>query len=439
MTFRTSGATSGFGNILDAIRYDIRSKQGGAAESRNGLKVGIVLYVFKKGEKISHLSNWSAGEAGDEFVRMICLVDGITDSIPPPIDADFQKSLGNSMTTTEALASSLGRFPVFVGRNQNLPVPLPGDSILVSLMEKGGVTYGVYEDFYLKSFVETTPGTPGAPGTADLGAGGGNAVTRVLQRTPELEAVSAAGGSAGYFAKFKLSYSKDVFRGNLSKVANELKAFGAGERKKLAFRIAAWDAVMGGDTHTVVGTQRTGFDCIGQNAKTLSVAYFLYTGTSYMLPLGGKDKPLQLVKDGKFVYSNFIHYLSFEGSNDLLYKPTTTALSSLPLGCAGISKRYKMRGTYVATFGHIYTLVDKIGEFTIWCEGRTGKTTRLTVMGGKGKAEDLDLSKTDWAGIDLGAVGRVTNDYSKKFWGNEAGIPATYVPFAYIGTLKEPW
>ena len=166
MTFRTSGSTSGFGNILDSIRYDIRSRQGEVPESKTGLKVGIVLYVFKKGEKIPHMSNWTAGESGDEFVRVICVVDGITDQIPPFLESDFVKSLKNEMTSTEAISSSLGRFPVFVGRNKDLPVPTPGDSILVSFLEQRGVSYGVYEDYFLKSITTIPPEQGGAAGSS---------------------------------------------------------------------------------------------------------------------------------------------------------------------------------------------------------------------------------------------------------------------------------
>jgi hypothetical protein len=443
MTFRTSGAINGFGNILDAIRYDIRSKQGGSPESKNGLKIGIVLYVFKKGEKIPHMSNWTAGESGDDFVRMICLVEGVTESIPSFVETDFQKSLQNQMTSAEALSSSLGRFPVFVGRNKDLPVPLPGDSVLVSFLEQRGVSYGVYEDYYLKSVMSISESEQNgfAVASSELGAGGGGSTTRVLQRTPELEQMAKSGGSSGYFARFKLSYNKDVFRGNLTKVMEELRQFSNSERKALSFQIAAWDAVMGGDTHTIDETtsKRTGFDCIGQNAKVLALAHFLYKGTPYQHPLGGKEKPLQLVKDGKFVYNNYIHYLSFEGSNDLIYKPTTIQLRELPLGSAGISKNYKNRNGYIATFGHIYTLVDHIGDFTIWCEGRTGKTTRLTVMGGNGQVSDLNLATTIWSGIDEGGVGRVTDEYSRKFWKNKEELPLAYIPHAYIGVLKEPW
>lgn len=449
MTFRTSGATKGFGNVLDAVRQDIRSKQGEEPESKTGLKVGLVLYVFKKGEKIPHMSNWTAGESGDEFVRVICSVVGITDAIPPFLEADLKKSIGNSMTTAEAISSSLGRFPVFVGRNKDLVVPVPGDRILVSFLEQRGVSYGVYEDYYLKSVTTIPPeqggtmGLPGVPGAplGPLGAGGGNAITRILKRTPELEAAAKTGGASGYFARFKLSYNKDAFRGNLTKVMEELKQFSDSERKSLAFKIATWDAIMGGDTHTIEsGTnKRTGFDCIGQNSKVLALSHFLYKGVPFQHPLGRKEKPMQLVVDGKFKYSGYIHYLSFEGSNDLIYKPTTTALKDLPLGAAGISKRFKDRNGYIATFGHIYTLVDHIGDFTIWCEGRTAKTTRLTVMGGKGQVADLDLSKTEWSGIDEGAVGRVTDDYSRKFWKNEVELPPAYTPYAYIGVLKEPW
>ena len=450
MTFRISGTTTGFGNVLDFIKSEARSKQGKDVEGKNGLKVGTVLYVFKSGEKIPPLSNWSAGESGDDISRVICIVPGVTDAIPIFIDEDFQKSLQNQMTSAEVFQSSLGRFPVFVARNKNLPIPLPGDSIFVSFIEIKGVTYGVYEDYYLKAVFAAVdpvtglplpPGTPGAvPGP--LGAGGGNAVTRTLKRSPELEAMAKSGGAAGYFAKFKLAYNKDAFRNNMAKTMGELKAFGDSERKKLAFKIAAWDGVMGGDYHAIIPgppEKREGFDCIGQNSKILAIAHYLYKGVPYMHPLGRKEKPLQLIQNGKFVYSGFIHYLSFEGSNDLIYVKSTAALTSLPLGAAGISKRFGMRGTYVATFGHIYTLVDTIGEFTIWCEGRTAKTTRLTVMGKNGQPADLDLSTTEWSGMDEGAVGRVTNAYSQMFWKNKEGVPESNIPYAYIGVLKESW
>lgn len=437
MSLRVSGSKTGFGNLLDTLRYEARSKNPKSALSESGLKVAIVLYVFKQGEKIPHLSDWAANDDGGKLVRLICFVDGYTDSIPQFIEDDFNKSLNGGLTSDAVMSSSLGRYPVFTARNQQLPVPVPGDGILVSFSERRGVVYGIYEDFYSAAFMQTAAAMEGE--TGDSGAGGGNGVSRVLQNTQKLQEQAKSSTASGYFAKFKLAYNKDTFRNNLAKTMNELKAFSKQERKKLAFRIAAWDAVMGGDGHTISSdNKRTGFDCIGQNAKTLALAYYLTTGSPYVHPLG-RGKTLQLVQDGKFVYSGFIHYLSFEGSNDLIYKQTGKPLNDLKLGSAGISKRFKVRDGYIGTFGHIYTLVDRIGDITIWCEGRTARTTRLTVMGGDGTAKNLNLADTDWSGMDESGVGRETNAYSKKFWGNGDGVPATKTPYAYIGELTDSW
>jgi hypothetical protein len=170
MTERTSGSLTGFGNILE----DVKRTSLGAEKTEipSGLVPATVLYVFKQGEKLPHLSNWTGGEVGDDIKAAICSVEGYTDSLSSFKQEDLKKSFDGEMTSIQALNSSFGSYPVFVGRNKSLPEPKAGDSILVSFLKKKGVVYGVYEDFYAKSVagVGTLPdGSPAPSGSSPTG------------------------------------------------------------------------------------------------------------------------------------------------------------------------------------------------------------------------------------------------------------------------------
>lgn len=165
---RTSGSTSGFGNILDVLRY--KAGHDGSGVDISGIRLGTVLYVFKQGEKVPHLSDWSAGASIKKDVklaRVICHVDGVTDHIPGFTQEDLDASANGSLNSATILDSSIGRFPVFVARNDTLVEPAVGDAILVSWTNLNGVYYGVYEDFVESGHAATgSSGSPGSAGTS---------------------------------------------------------------------------------------------------------------------------------------------------------------------------------------------------------------------------------------------------------------------------------
>lgn len=433
MTKRTSGSISGFGNYLDDVKKNVRDGLGTKPTSTAGLKVARVLYVYRQGENADQLKDWSYGSTeNSQNTKIICEVDGITDYFSPITEEDFNNSLSGQLNAQTVRQTSIYQYPLFVSRNVTLPVPKVGDFVLVSFSDSNGINFGFYEDFYQNSAGRPTFGT--------------GQVASFSQQGPALSSGRALGGSSfgqpvtigaaesDLFGFFKKTYNKQSFRfgGGLEIWKNKLSTLSETERIALSFRIATWDAVMGGDFHT--NPPFTGFDCLGQNAKTVSLARYLQTGVPLEIPVG-KNKSFSYIKDGKFFDNSMKAYLSFAYSAEAMYSDVGH-LDHLMAerGFAVIQNKYNKRGNDILKQGHIKTMVDRIGSSgTVWCNGTSMGRTTLIICGEK------SIKNTQWEGIDEGKVRYMTTGQIFAVKTNQITlpfIPARYEPRTWMGELK---
>lgn len=438
MTKRTSGSTSGFGNYLDDVKKNIRDGLGTRPTSSSGLKVARVLFVYRQGENADQLKDWSYGSAeNSQNIKVICEVDGITDYFSPVTEEDFNKSLSGQLNSQLVRQTSIYQYPLFVSRSRSLPEPKVGDFILVSFSDSNGINFGFYEDFYQDSNGRPTFSTTQTPAIAEASPSEPvYSSKRVLgpESSSQVGPMTIVGGTeAELFYEFKKTYNKQSFRygGGLDVWYKKISVLPQSGKIAISYRIATWDAVMGGDFHT--NPPYTGFDCTGQNGKIVSIARYLQTGTALQIAVNNKKK-MSYIENGNFVDTPWKGYLSFSYSVEKMYSDVGH-LDHLraDYGAAIVQNKWVRIGNYIVKKGHIKTLVDKIDNIgTVWCNGTSMGRTTILVCGVK------SIKNTQWEGIDEGKVSYVSAEKMFSVRTNAFTIPlipSTYKPRTWLGEL----
>lgn len=160
-----------------------------------------------------------------------------------------------------------------------------------------------------------------------------------------------------------------------------------------AWKMAALVALLGKDKHKIK-PQRTGWDCLAQNAKCVSIATYLLSGQPYPIKHDKLKLPFTFIKNGLFEDNGYKHYLSFEGSVPLMYsKANVESVYHLPLGAAIVQEEWKKRDGEDIKFGHIRTLVDvgynRDDGWAVFLNGTTNGPTTLVIVGDLPKDHDV--------------------------------------------------
>jgi hypothetical protein len=152
-----------------------------------------------------------------------------------------------------------------------------------------------------------------------------------------------------------------------------------------AWKMAALVALLGKDKHQIK-PQRKGWDCLGQNAKCVSIARFLHRRDQFPIKYDRDKQPFSFIKDGKFADNGLKHSLSFEMSVRSMYaKAESSNPFHLPLGAAVIYEEWKTRDNENIMFGHIKTLVDvgynRDNGWAVFLNGTTAGSTTVHLLG----------------------------------------------------------